>query len=259
MPDNLAVVGIREIVREVAAGSLAGIVVGIIVGGLGSRLVMRLSAIAAGSGVQGVTTSNGNRVGEITLGGTIGLIVFGGIFAGLFGGLLYASLRPWLAPFARWRGLVFGCGALGLAGSLILDEANSDFFILRPPLLNIAMFAALFPIFGITLAPVFDRMLSALAKRSIMSGGLELLGILVAGPFVGLGLVSGLSALSSQPTSVELISLLMVGLIVAGLAGRALLSRTGLSSLRPVGYVLLAAALFVGAATTFRSVARILS
>src|SRR3989449_6683114 len=124
---------VPELVREVAAGSLSGIVVGIIVGGLGSRLVMRLAAIAGGSGVQGVTTANGNRVGEITVGGTIALILFGGVFAGLFGGLLYASLRPWLVPFGRWRGLIFGVGLLGLTGSLILDGANSDFILLRPP------------------------------------------------------------------------------------------------------------------------------
>src|SRR2546422_11229025 len=97
---------VPELVREVAAGSLSGIVVGIIVGGLGSRLVMRLAAIAGGSGVQGITTSNGNRVGEITGGGTIALILFGGVVAGLFGGLLYASPRPWLPRVGPRRGFV---------------------------------------------------------------------------------------------------------------------------------------------------------
>jgi hypothetical protein len=250
---------IPELVREVAAGSLSGIVVGIIVGGLGSRLVMRLSAIAAGSAVQGVTTSNGNRVGEITFGGTIGLIVFGGVFAGLFGGLLYASLRPWLAPFARWRGLVFGFGALGLAGSLLLDSANSDFIILRPPLLNIAMFAALFPIFGITLAPIFDRILRALAEGSLISGAFALLGVVVAGLFVGLGLLAGFSALASHPTSVDLITLLLLGMIVAGLAVRALAPRPASPPWGIASYGLLAAAVLVGAAYTFGSVVRILS
>src|SRR5438045_7188082 len=166
----------REVVREIAAGSLSGIVVGIVVGGLGSRLVMRLSAIAAGSGVQGMTTANGNRVGEITVDGTMALIIFAGVFAGIFGGLLYASVRPWLAPFARWRGLVFGLGVLCLAGSLILDAANSDFIVLRPPLLNVAMFAALFLIFGIAIAPMFDRTLRALAKDSPVWDALAFLG-----------------------------------------------------------------------------------
>jgi hypothetical protein len=220
---------------------------------------MRLSAIAAGSSVQGITTSNGNRVGEVTVGGTIALILFGGVFAGLFGGLLYASLRPWLAPFGRWRGLIFGVGLLGLAGSLILDGASSDFFILRAPLLNVAMFAALFLIFGIAIAPVFDRTLRALAGGSLISGSLALLGALIATFFVGLGLLSGLNALTSAPTSVELITLLALGMIVAGLAARALVHRLASPAWRLASYGLLAAAVLVGAATTYGSVVRILS
>jgi len=250
---------IPELVREVAAGSLSGIVVGIIVGGLGSRLVMRLSAIAAGSTVQGITTSNGNRVGEITLGGTIGLILFGGVFAGLFGGLLYASLRPWLAPFGRWRGLIFGLGVLALAGSLILDGANSDFVVLRPPLLNVAMFAALFPIFGVALAPVFDRTVRAFANGSIVSGALALLGIVLAAIFVGLGLVAGFDTLDSHPTTVDLITLLMLVLIVAGLSARALGQRLASPPWKLAGYGLLLAPVLVGASYTIGSVVRILT
>ena len=250
---------IPEVVREIAAGSLSGIVVGIVVGGIGSRLVMRLSAIAAGSGVEGVTTANGNRVGEITVGGTIALIIFGGVFAGIFGGLLYASVRPWLAPFARWRGLVFGFGVLALAGSLILDAANSDFIVLRPPLLNVAMFAAVFLIFGIAIAPVFDRTLRALAEGSAILGALALLGVVLAALFIGLGLVSGFTALASSPTTVDLINLLMLGVIVAGLAARALGPRLASPPWRLATYALLAAALLVGAAYTYGSVVRILS
>jgi hypothetical protein len=250
---------IPELAREVAAGSFSGIVVGIVVGGLGSRLVMRLSAIAAGSGVQGVTTASGNRVGEITLSGSIALIIFAGAFAGIFGGLLYASVRPWLAPFARWRGLIFGLALLGLAGSLILDAANSDFIVLRPPLLNVAMFAALFLIFGIVIAPVFDRILRALKGGSVVSGALGFLGVVLATLFVGLGLLSGLSALVSSPTQFDLINLLMLGLIVLGLAARALGPRFDSMPGRVGGYGLLTAGLLVGAAYTYGSVARILS
>jgi hypothetical protein len=39
-----------------------------------------------------------------------------------------------------------------------------------------------------------------------------------AAPLVGLGLVSGLNGLTSASTSVELITLLALGMIVAGLA-----------------------------------------
>jgi hypothetical protein len=249
---------IPELVREIAAGILSGIAMGIIVGGLGSRLVMRLSAIAAGNAFQGVTTNNGNRVGEITVSGTIGLMIFVGLFAGILGGLLYASVRPWLAPFARWRGLVFGLGVLALAGSLVLDAANSDFIILQPPFLNVAMFAALFVIFGIALGPAFDRTLRALAKGSSVSDAFVSIGVVIAALFVGSGLVAGFTALVSGPTTVDIVTLLMLAVIVAGLAARALGPRLGTPA-RLWGYALLAAALLVGAAYTFGSVVRILS
>ena len=251
--------GIRELLREIAAGSLSGMAVGIVVGGLGSRLVMRLSAIAAGSGVQGITTSNGNRVGEITAGGTIALIIFSGLFTGLLGGLLYAALRPWLAPLGRWRGLLFGLGLLGLAGSLILDSANSDFIILQPPLLNVAMFAALFVIFGVALAPVFDRTLRWLAGGSPIAGAIAFLGVALAGLFVGLGLISFLGALASGPTTDDLINLLLLGIIVVGLALRALGQRLASPPWRLASYALIAAAVIAGAAYTYRSVVTILT
>jgi hypothetical protein len=257
--DNERGMGVRELLREIAAGSLSGIVVGIVVGGLGSRLVMRLSAIAAGGGVQGVTTANGNRVGEITVGGTIALIIFGGVFLGILGGLLYASVRPWLAPFGPWRGLVFGLGLLGVAGSLILDSANSDFIILQPPLLNVAMFAALFLIFGIALAPAFDRTLRWLAQGSPIAGGLAFLGVALAGLTVGLGLISRLGTLASGPTTDDLINLIMLGIIVVGLAVRALGHRLASPPWRLASYALIAAAVLAGAVYTYRSVVTILT
>jgi hypothetical protein len=247
------------VLREFAAGCLAGIIVGIVVGGLGSRLAMRVSAIAAGPIPQGVTTENGAIVGEITVGGTIALIIFGGVFAGLQGGLLYAALRPWLQPFGRWRGLVFGFGLLGLNGSLILDDTNSDFLILRPPLLNVAMFAALFPIFGIALAPVFDRALRFLGGGAFVAGAVTIFALLLAALFLGLGLVSGLTSLGSNPTPVDLVGLLTLLLIAAGLAARLLKPTAAAPPWAPASYVIIAAAVLVAAARTYSSVARILS
>jgi hypothetical protein len=251
---------VPAVLREVAAGCLAGTIVGIVVGGLGSRLAMRVSAIAAGPIPQGVTTDNGNIVGEITLGGTIALILFGGVFAGIQGGLLYSALRPWLLPFGRWRGLVFGLALFGLQGSLILDDTNSDFIILRPPLLNVAMFAALFPIFGLALVPVFDRVLRFLDGGSLVARALTIFAFLLAALFLGLGLISGFSSLGSDPTAVDLVGLLSLLLIVAGLAARAL-KRTAITGVpwAPASYALLAAAILFGAVRTYSNVARILT
>ena len=55
---------LRETAIIVAGSGIAGV----LVGGLGSRVVMRISALAAPE-VRGMVTENGNVVGEITLGG----------------------------------------------------------------------------------------------------------------------------------------------------------------------------------------------
>jgi hypothetical protein len=252
-------VRIPAIVNEVAAGSLSGILVGIIVGGLGSRLAMRVSAMAADDFVQGVTTANGNRVGDITLDGTIGLIIFGSVFPGILGGLLYASVRPWLVRFGRWRGLVFGLGLLGLLGSLVLDQSNSDFVILRPAVLNVAMFAALFVVFGIAAVPMFDRVLRFLDGESPIASLLTMIGTVLAAVVIGILAITTFAVLGSNPTPLELIGALALAVVLAGLAARVLSRSRTAPPWAPASYAVLAAAVLAGAAQTYVNVARILS
>ncbi|HEX6262741.1 MAG TPA: hypothetical protein VF097_07840, partial [Actinomycetota bacterium] len=82
--------------RLPAIGALAGTAAGI-TAAAGSRVAMRISAAVAHPALSeaGVRTENGNVVGVITVGGTLGLILFGTILtAGA--GLLYLALRRWL-------------------------------------------------------------------------------------------------------------------------------------------------------------------
>ena len=146
-----------RLVRAMGIGVLAGLVAGFLAGGVGSRLAMRVSAIAAGPGQRGVLTETGNRVGEITLDGTLFLLLFGGVFAGFFGGLVYIAVRPWLPRSGRWRGPAFGALLLAVFGSVIIEGENFDFSRFGPPLLNIGLFASLFILFGLAAAPLADR------------------------------------------------------------------------------------------------------
>ena len=146
-----------RLVRAMGIGVLAGLAAGFLAGGIGSRLAMRISAIAAGPAMRGTFTENGNRVGEITLDGTLFLLVFNGPIVGLFGGLVYVALRPWLPRSTRWRGLAFGALLLAVFGAVIIDADNIDFRLFGPPLLNVGMFAALFVLFGLIAAPLADR------------------------------------------------------------------------------------------------------
>lgn len=130
-----------------------------LVGGLLGRVVMRISGFMAGPALAGVHTENGNVVGDITLAGTLALITFVGLPSGILGGLLYALLEPWLQRLRPWHGVAYGVALLATAGFAFLDPVNFDFRRFGVPVLNVAMFAALFVLFGVVTAWLFDKIL----------------------------------------------------------------------------------------------------
>ena len=160
----LAVQSLSVLGRQVGLATLAGIIAGGIVGGVGGRIAMRVTGFVAGPPLVGITTTNGNRVGDITLGGTIGVLLVG-VALGVLGGLVYAVLEPWLRRFRPWQGFAFGAFLLVAAGVSVLDPVNSDFSRFGSAALNVAVFGALFLLFGILIAWVFER-LPAIAAQS---------------------------------------------------------------------------------------------
>lgn len=148
--------GVADLARSLSIHALSGFVAGVIAGGIGSRVAMRISAIAAGPSQQGVLTEAKNVVGAITLAGTIELIVLGGLL-GASGGIFYLAMRPWVADLRRWRGLGFGFLLLAMLGSSTIDGRNFDFHTFGPPALNIATFASLFILFGLLVPPLVER------------------------------------------------------------------------------------------------------
>ncbi len=99
-------------VRAAVVGIVGGIIAGVLVAGLGGRLMMRVLAATSGDSAQGLVTEAHETVGEITLGGSVGFVVFNGIFFGAIGGVGYVLLRSWL-PSRPWLGgLVYGARAV---------------------------------------------------------------------------------------------------------------------------------------------------
>lgn len=147
-----------ELVRHAVIVGLAGVITGVIVGGIGGRILMRIAAVAAPDRVIGATTENGNRIGDITVGGTLALVVFVGILSGLVGAIAYLISEPWLAWAGRWRGLVFGGVLLAIGGFGAFDSKNFDFFLVGNQELTVGMFVALFLGFGALLVPVTSRL-----------------------------------------------------------------------------------------------------
>lgn len=150
------------LIRRIALLGLANVSAGLVVGGLGGRVFMRIAAVASGPDVLGRLTDNGNRIGDITLDGTIELLVFGGLLSGMFGAILVVITEPWLARLGKWRGVGIGLFLLITFGFLVLNASNPDFAILQPAALNVAMLAGLFIAYGMTvwaLFGFFDRRL----------------------------------------------------------------------------------------------------
>jgi hypothetical protein len=112
---------------------------------------MRVSAIAAGSDAAGLLTENENTIGEITVGGTVTLIVFGGGLGGLLASIVIVGAEPWLQWMGAPRGLGFGLAVL--AAYFSFDTA--DFRLIDPSALNVAMFAGLFIVFGFAVTGVY--------------------------------------------------------------------------------------------------------
>lgn len=147
---------VNRTLRSVAVLGLASLVSGVVVGGIGGRLVMSVSARAAGSEVFGRLTENGNVVGEFTLGGTIALVIFVGLLGGILASVGVVASEPWLRWLGPWRGVGFGVVVLTVYTSDIF--ASVDFLILDPLTLNVAMFLALIMGFGLAVVG-FGRLL----------------------------------------------------------------------------------------------------
>jgi hypothetical protein len=148
-----------------AVAGIAGVLGGAALGA-GSRVVMRVFAILVGQPT------------EFTVGGSLGLVVFGAIF-GLAGGLVYVVVRrfvpgPWPVP-----GLAFGLALVGLvlatmggAGS----EGSAD------PGLATRLFAGLALAYG-----VFTAWLAQLVERRLAAAGWTHDGWPAVGELVSLG------------------------------------------------------------------------
>jgi hypothetical protein len=150
---------ILRVLRSLAIAVAGGGVAGVLVGGCGGRLLMRLLAATSGPAAQGLTTQADETVGEVTLSGTLGLMVFGGLLAGVAGGVVYVAIRRWLPSTAWLGGLVFGFLILAMARPLdLLDPGNVDFTILRPKALAVPLLAAIPLVYGVVLGALVERL-----------------------------------------------------------------------------------------------------
>ncbi len=140
-------------------GIIGGVVAGLVAAGAGGRLTMRLLAVTAGDRAQGRITEADEVVGEITVGGTIGFVVFGGLFAGFVSALIFLLLRKWL-PSGPAGGLLLGAFLLITLGSSVepLRSNNPDFDLVGPDWLAASIFTALTFLHALVIVAVMARL-----------------------------------------------------------------------------------------------------
>jgi hypothetical protein len=134
----------------VAAGFVGGFAAGVV-----SRLAMRVAGFLTVDRNRFMLTDNGNRVGKITLEGTLFLGVLTGAL-GIVTILIYVLLRNRL-PFSGWRrSLGYGIMLLAVFGYVLMDPANEDYHLFGPAWLNVATFSSLYIFLGLFTSQFYE-------------------------------------------------------------------------------------------------------
>ena len=197
-----------DIARDIARGGITGLIVGLIGIGIGGRVVMRLAALLV-PGSDGAFTENGNRIGSITLGGSLGLVILG-LFLGAMVATIWVVISPWIPGTGLRRALLAMPIAVGLGAAGLIDGRNPDFFVLDHDRGVVGVLILLVAGIGLLFALVddaLDRRLPPATGRALTAyWTLTLVGLPIA-------LLVVLSILSSPKTM-----LMGIGLFVVGLA-----------------------------------------
>ena len=205
-------------IRSIGIGALAGLAAGLIVGGLGGRVAMRISGALTDPGLAAFArTENGNAIGEVTLGGTLAMFVFGAMGPSLAAGVLYGAARPWLVPLGAWRCPAFGLALLALGGSLILEPTNFDFRRFGSPQVNVLTFATLIVLLGLAVAWTAEA-LDQLTRRKpfgVLPWIGDLLALLLIAGFVAVVIAAALEIAAGHLVNAGHVNLLLLLLAFA--------------------------------------------
>jgi len=250
-----------EVLRDISRGGMSGVVAGIVVGGLGGRLVMRVAAILHPDAV-GALTENGNRIGDITLGGTLSLVLFGLISCAM-AGAVWVIVSPWIPGHAGVRALLTAGIAMAIGTPVLIIGRNPDFVILDHDPAVVALLVALVGAIGLSIA-LLDSWLDRRLPRTVEGQKrpaafyaiVTLMGAVLVLPFV---LLVFLAADEYQVQLRAGYALLVVGLCTATCWGLRVRGR----GIAPRGLVVIArgaivVAMMLGALTSLPHISRAL-
>lgn len=150
---------------------ITALISGLLVAWPGGRLVMRILAETSPESAQGRITEAQATVGFATPGGTLALLLFGGLPTAFVAGLIYLIIYRWL-PQGRLSGPL--AGLLGLivfgAGVEPFRTDNVDFTFVRPGWLSVLMFTVLALLVGAIVAAAaggYSRRLPLPSRRAV--------------------------------------------------------------------------------------------
>jgi hypothetical protein len=144
-----------RVVRSLAVAVGVGASAGLVIAGGGSRLAMRAIALEDRDNF-GLRTSAGAVVGEVTLDGTVSLLLLSTAL-GVAGAVLYLVLRGWLPLAKRLRALVFALSLAGV-GLFFTVNGNEDDFTFVNVGLSLGLFGLVLVLFGLVVALGVDRL-----------------------------------------------------------------------------------------------------
>ncbi len=204
---------IGEVLRDISRGGFAGAIVGVLVAGIGGRIVMRLAALLVPAAT-GSTTENGNRIGDITLSGSLGLTAIG-LVIGLMSGTIWAVVAPWIPGTGLRRAVLAAPIAVALVGNGLIDDTNTDFFVLRHDPMVAALLVGLVALAGFGIAMIDSWLERRLPHPSLGRDGVARAYAVVS--LVGAILIAMPVALSYLGSSDQ--TMLLRGLTMFAVAG----------------------------------------
>lgn len=261
MPDSFVM-----ILRRITAGGLAGATVGVLVSGIGGRMAMRVAAMLSPDAT-GRLTEAGERVGEITLNGSLAVLLFGGLFGGFVAGVIWIAIADWVPGTGRRRLLIAGAISAAIGGALLIRSGNIDFRVLDGDAAIITIFLVLAALTGIAVAVMDGALLRRLprptgaARAQLLGyGAMTLLGLFLAAPLALGAFFSTDGCGCSEPQRLVGIALFVAGgATIAGWVQTAAPDGSGPSAMvRRAGMAGLAAATLLGAVRVVSESARIL-
>lgn len=189
--------------RDIARGGIGGLLVGLVVGGVGSRAAMRLIALLVPDAA-GRPTENGNRIGDITLGGSLGLVLFAGLIAGIFAAVIWVVVSPWLPRSLGLRILAAIPLAIGFGAFGLIQGSNTDFIVLGFDPSVVVVLLGLVGLVGASMAVVdawLDRRLPLARSRTSPESGIYI-AISLIGVFFAIGVVATFLGEEPRPVGI---------------------------------------------------------